>query len=104
MSIAGTWNLVTETPVGKQTTVVELSESGNGLRGVARDRWHPDELELRDLRLDGDRLSWAMSMTKPIRMELVFDLRVDGDTMSGQAKAGRLLRSKVTGERVVPGA
>lgn len=102
MSVAGTWNIVTDTPVGKQATVLELSETGAGLSGVARDRWHPGELELKDVRLDGDRLSWAMLMTKPVRLELSYDVTVEGDAMSGQAKAGRLLRSKVTGHRVVP--
>jgi hypothetical protein len=43
-----------------------------------------------------------MSMTKPVRLELTYDVTVDGDTMSGQARAGRLLRSKVNGQRVVP--
>lgn len=102
MSVAGTWNLVTDTPVGKQTTVVELSEAADGLQGVARDRWHAGELELRDVRLDGSKLSWAMTMTKPVRLDLTYNVTVDGDTMSGQAKAGRLLRSKVTGQRVDP--
>jgi hypothetical protein len=100
MSVIGTWNVVTETPIGKQTTVVELSEAGNGLRGVARDQWHPDALELREVRLEGDRLRWAMTMTKPLRLELTFDVAVDGDQMAGRAKAGRLLSSKVTGRKV----
>jgi hypothetical protein len=100
-AVAGTWTLTTDTPVGKQTTVVELSDTAGGLSGVARDRWHPGELELRDLALDGDRLSWAMTMTKPLRLDLTYTMTVDGDTMAGQAKAGRLMRSKVTGERVV---
>jgi hypothetical protein len=102
MSVTGTWNVVTDTPVGKQTIVVELSEEDEALRGVAKDRWHPHDLELRDVRLDGKRLRWAMSMTKPVRLELTYDVTIDGDTMSGQARAGRLLRSKVNGQRVVP--
>jgi hypothetical protein len=100
MSVAGTWNVVTDTPVGKQTTVVVLSEDGDRLVGVARDRWHKDDLVLRDVALEGDQLSWAMSMTKPVRLELTYNVTIDGDSLAGQAKAGRLLRSKVTGERV----
>jgi hypothetical protein len=100
MSVAGTWNVVTDTPVGKQTIIVELSGDEQALSGTAKDRWHPHDLELRDVRLDGDRLSWAMSMTKPVRLELTYDVTVDGDTLSGQARAGRLLRSKVNGQRV----
>lgn len=104
MSVTGTWNVVTDTPIGKQTTLVELSETGDGLRGVARDQWHADPLELREVRLDGDRLRWAMTMTKPLRLELTFDVAVEGDRLSGRAKAGRLLSSKVTGHKVAPEA
>lgn len=104
MSVAGTWNVVTETPVGKQTTEVELSEDGSGLAGVARDRWHAEDLVLKDVRYDGGTLSWAMTMTKPIRLDLRYEVTVDGDSLSGQAKAGRLLRSKVTGTRTAPPA
>jgi len=56
------------------------------------------------VRLDGDRLRWAMTMTKPLRLELTFDVAVEGDRLSGRAKAGRLLSSKVTGHKVAPEA
>ncbi|MGW7492395.1 hypothetical protein [Streptomyces sp. NPDC054786] len=38
--------------------------------------------------------SWS---TKPLRLNLSFAVTVDGDTLSGTSRAGRLPASKVTG-------
>ncbi len=51
--------------------------------------------------LDGNRLTWKQSITKPMRLNLTFDVIIDGDTLSGTSKAGMLPASKVTGTRVV---
>ncbi len=99
MSVEGTWNLVVDTPLGKQRAVLELSTHDGVLRGVARDERHGEEITLTDLVVDGDRLTWAQSITKPLRLNLVFDVTVGGDEMTGHSKAGRLPRSKVIGHR-----
>lgn len=49
--------------------------------------------------LDGDRLTWKQAITKPMRLNLAFAVRIDGDTLTGTSRAGRLPASKVTGER-----
>jgi hypothetical protein len=48
-----------------------------------------------DVALDGDRLTWNQSITKPLRLSLAFAVTVDGDTMTGTSRAGRLPASKV---------
>ncbi|WP_420843240.1 hypothetical protein [Cryptosporangium phraense] len=50
-------------------------------------------------RYDGDAVAWRQAITKPIRLNLQFDVRVAGDTMTGHSRAGRLPRSTVTGRR-----
>ena len=52
--------------------------------------------------LDGNRLTWAQSITKPLRLNLTFDVTIDGDEMAGRSKAGRLPSSKVIGRRAAP--
>jgi hypothetical protein len=99
-SAEGTWNLVIDTPIGKQRTVLELSTQDGVLVGVARDQRHGEEVTLTDLMQNGDRLTWAQSITKPMRLHLAFDVTVEGDEMTGRSKAGRLPGSKVTGHRV----
>lgn len=48
---------------------------------------------------DGTRLTWRQSVARPMRLNLNFDVVVDGDVMSGHSRAGRLPRSVVTGRR-----
>jgi hypothetical protein len=100
VSVDGTWNLVIDTPIGKQRADLELSTVDGVLRGVARDQRHGEEVELADIVLDGSRLTWAQSITKPMRLNLTFDVTIAADQMTGRAKAGRLPGSKVTGHRV----
>jgi hypothetical protein len=102
MSVEGTWQLVIDTPIGKQQTIVELSAKDGALHGVARDQRHGEEVELTDLVLDGNRLTWKQSITKPMRLNLTFDVTVEGDQIAGRSKPGRLPSSKVTGHRLPP--
>ena len=53
-----------------------------------------------NLVLDGDRLTWSQSITKPMRLNLIFEVTVHGEEMTGTCKAGRLPTSKVAGHRV----
>jgi hypothetical protein len=69
------------------------------LRGVARDQRHGDDIALTDLTLDGNRLTWGQAIRRPMRLNLTFDVVIDGDEMTGHSEAGRLPSSKVTGHR-----
>ncbi|NEA38188.1 hypothetical protein G3I76_74425 [Streptomyces sp. SID11233] len=101
MSVEGTWNLSISTPLGTMRVVVELREREGVLTGVAHGAG--EEVPLSDISLDGDRLTWKQAITKPMRLNLAFDVTVHGDTFRGTSKAGRLPASKVTGERrIVP--
>jgi hypothetical protein len=100
ISVTGTWRLVIDTPIGKQHAVLELSIQDGTLRGTARDDQHGGEMPLTDLALDGNRLTWAQAVRRPMRLNLTFDVTITGDELTGRAKAGRLPRSKVSGHRV----
>ncbi|ONM49828.1 hypothetical protein [Nocardia donostiensis] len=97
MSVVGTWNMSISTPIGKIKAVVELREQDGILSGVAHGTG--EDVPLTDIFLDGDRLTWKQAITKPMRLNLAFDVTVDGDTFQGTSKAGRLPSSKVAGER-----
>ncbi|MFF4536988.1 hypothetical protein [Streptomyces aureus] len=97
MPVEGTWNLSVATPIGRIKAVVELHERDGVLSGVAHGAG--EEVALSEVALDGDRLTWKQAVTKPLRLNLAFDVTVDGDTLQGTSKAGRLPASKVTGER-----
>lgn len=97
MSVEGTWDLSISTPIGRIKAVVELLREAGVLTGSAHGAG--EEVPLGDLALDGDRLTWKQSITKPLRLNLAFAVTVDGDTLTGTSKAGRLPASKVTGQR-----
>ncbi|KOT52289.1 MULTISPECIES: hypothetical protein [Streptomyces] len=97
MSIEGTWDLSMSTPIGKIKAVVEFRREDGVLAGAAHGTG--EEVPLSEVVLDGDRLTWKQSITKPMRLNLAFAVTVDGDTLTGTSKAGRLPASKVTGER-----
>ncbi|AEW99693.1 hypothetical protein [Streptantibioticus cattleyicolor] len=95
--IEGTWDLTIATPVGRMRPVVELRRQDGRLVGTARGVG--EELPLKDIALDGDQLTWKQSVTRPMRLNLTFAVTIDGDTLTGTSKAGRLPSSKVTGRR-----
>ncbi|WP_223874624.1 hypothetical protein [Salinispora fenicalii] len=97
VSVEGFWKVAVSTPLGTRHTVLELSTKDGVLQGISRGE--KEELVLNDLRQSGDRLYWYQSITKPIRMKLVFDVTIDGDDMSGTAKGGPMPPAEVRGHR-----
>ncbi|SCG58945.1 hypothetical protein [Micromonospora halophytica] len=97
MSVEGFWKVAVATPFGTRRTELELFTKDGALQGISRGE--KETLTLKDLRLEGDRLSWYQSITKPMRMDLVFDVVVDGDEMTGTARGGPMPAAKVSGHR-----
>ena len=97
MSVAGRWDLIIATPIGKQAVVLDLRETPDGLSGTATGR--AEAAPLLDLAQGGDRLIWRQAITKPRRLNLTFDVTITGDTLGGVSKASRLPSSDVSGAR-----
>ncbi|MHB6911188.1 hypothetical protein [Streptomyces sp. DB-54] len=95
--IDGVWDLTVVTPIGCVRPVIELRTEDGLLVGTAHGA--DEDLPLKDVTFDGDRLAWKQSITRPMRLDLAFAVTVDGDTLAGTSKAGRLQSSKVTGLR-----
>ncbi|MGX1372876.1 hypothetical protein RKD19_008235 [Streptomyces canus] len=97
MPVEGNWDLSISTPIGKIKAVAEFRREGGVLVGTAHGAG--EEVPLSDVVLDGDRLTWKQAITMPMRLNLAFAVTIDGDTLTGTSRAGRLPASKVTGER-----
>jgi hypothetical protein len=97
MSITGTWNVNIFTPVGIQSVVLELTESSGVVEGIAKG--DAESAPLINPILNGNRLTWKLPITKPIRLNLTFDVTIDDNTLTGTSKVGILPSSKVTGKR-----
>lgn len=99
MSLTGTWNIRISTPIGTQFVVLELTEHSGIVEGIAKG--DAETIPLINPVLNGNRLTWKQAITRPMRLNLTFDVAFDGDTLVGTSKAGMLPASKVTGTRVV---
>jgi hypothetical protein len=75
MSLTGIWNMSISTPIGAQSAVLELTENDGVIEGVAK---HGTEtLPLINPVLHGTRLTWQLSVTRPLRLNLIFDVTIE---------------------------
>lgn len=102
MNPAGTWQLLIRTPVGSLPVELVVTDDDGTLTGLARGQG--EDIAIPDMVLvqqaDGPHLTWTQQVTKPLRLTLGFDVRVDDDSLEGTARAGRLPASHVAGTRV----
>jgi len=91
--LTGDWDVTIKTPIGSLAVVYTFTDDGGTATGKG------ETVPLRDIVVAGQRVTWRQSVTKPMRLNLEFDVVVDGDRLTGHSKAGRLPRSAVTGTR-----
>jgi hypothetical protein len=101
MSVVGAWDVMIKTPIGSLAVAYTFTNNAGALDGSATGKG--ETVPLRDITVvdngGGQRVTWRQSVTKPMRLNLEFDVVVDGDRLSGHSRAGRLPRSAVTGVR-----
>ncbi|WP_406636625.1 hypothetical protein [Amycolatopsis sp. WGS_07] len=97
-TIVGTWLLRMKTPIGTMEATYTFSETDGTLTGSAVGGG--ETTPLADISASGDQYTWRQRITRPMRLNLDYAVTVDGDTLSGESRAGRLPRTSVTGERV----
>lgn len=102
-NLPGIWNLSMRTPIGTISARMRFTTDGYTITGTATDKG--EDVPLRDVRVEGtsagEHVTWSQSITKPMRLNLDFDVLVNGDRMVGHSRAGRLPRTSVTGTRVL---
>ena len=95
--IAGEWDVSIKTPIGSLQVLYTFTDDSGALTGTAAGKG--ETVPLHDITVAAQRVTWRQSVTKPMRLNLEFDVVVDGDRLTGHSKAGRLPRSAVTGVR-----
>ncbi len=95
--VAGTWDVTIATPIGNIAVVLDLTEDDGSVTGYARS--DSETVPLIDATLTGNRLTWKQAIRKPIRLNLSFDVIVDGTGLTGVSSAGMLPASRVVGKR-----
>jgi len=86
MSVDGKYNITLQSPMGAQPAELELKSSGGTLTGTQSARGN--SMEIANGKVDGNNVSWSVNITQPMPITLEFSGTVDGDKISGNAKAG----------------
>ena len=86
MATDGTWKVSMQTPLGERKMTVILKADGGALTGkVVGD--DGGEAEIFDGKLDGDKVTFKTSITKPMQLMLQVNGLVAGDKISGTVEA-----------------
>ena len=97
MSVAGPYDCVTKSPMGDQKSVLTVNVDGDSWTGSNAGQM--GALDITDGKVDGNTLTWTMDMKVPMPMKLEGSATVDGDTITGQVKAGAFGTMAMTGTR-----
>ncbi|HEX7819257.1 MAG TPA: hypothetical protein VF463_01420 [Sphingobium sp.] len=97
MSASGNWRITLATPMGPQEMNATLQVDGEVLTGRMESPIGSEEI---NGTANGDKLAWTAKVTKPIPLDLTFDVKVEGDTLSGSVKLGMFGNAGLAGQRV----
>ena len=86
MAADGTWNLTMQTPMGERISKLTLSTSGGGLTG--QQEAEGNTTEIAEGTVNGNEVSWKVSITNPMPLTLTFNGTVDGNSLTGNADTG----------------
>ena len=98
MSVAGTYEVSVKTPMGDQSGTFTVVVDGDSFSGSLNGGM--GSMDVAGGTVSGSTLSWKMDMKVPMPMTLDCTATVDGDTMTGDVKAGVFGSMPLTGKRV----
>ena len=102
MAVEGAWDCVMKTRAGPQEFVLTVDRDGDTFTGTNSNG--TDSIDLNDGKIDGNTITWTMSITKPLPLKLRGNATVDGDTLNGIVDGGMLAgKMELTGTRKVLG-
>lgn len=101
MQVDGSWIVAVSTPVGRQEVVFRLKTVNGRIEGTATQG--EEVVPFENVVREGNRLRWALRVTRPFKMHIRYDVTIEGDKMAGTAKAGIFPTSKLSGERQLTG-
>ena len=97
MSVAGSYDCVTKTPMGDQKGVLTVNVDGNSWTGT--NAGAQGTLDCYEGTIDGNTITWKMDMKVPMPMLLEGSATIDGDAITGSVKAGMFGSMALTGTR-----
>lgn len=94
----GDWDTTIATPVGSLSVRLSITTRDGGIQGTALQG--DEAVTFMNPVLQDNKLAWSLRITKPMRLNLKFEVSADGNHMTGIAKAGVLPASSLTGIRI----
>jgi hypothetical protein len=85
MSADGTWEITVKTPLGAQKSTLVLSTEDGALTG--EQSGNGESGAIYDGAIEGDSVSWKVDVSKPFELSIDFSATIEGDTITGKAKA-----------------
>ncbi|HEY0916071.1 MAG TPA: hypothetical protein VGE22_14450, partial [Solimonas sp.] len=97
MNLSGSWKVTLSTPVGAQVIRLRVEAQGESFTGRIDGPMGANDVQGK---VSGNTLNWIMDVKKPIPVKVTFSATVEGDRMSGFAKAGLFGKAPLKGERL----
>ena len=97
MSADGTWSLVMATPLGERQSSLSVKTEGGVL--VGSQGAEGNSTQIFDGTVNGNDVSWKVSITDPMPMTLEFSGVINGDEISGSVTLGPFGASSFSGRR-----
>jgi hypothetical protein len=97
MSADGNWKITISTPMGPQEVTASITTQGDTFSGTSQSAMGSQDISGK---VSGDSLTWSADITKPMPLTLEFDVKVDGDKLTGTCKLGAFGNAPVNGHRV----
>jgi hypothetical protein len=95
--VDGTWNCTMTSPMGAGSVTLTLRTEGSDLSGtLVSDQ---GTMEFTGGTVDGDTLSWTVSLQQPMPIQIDTTATIDGDSLTGESKLGSFGTAQLTGTR-----
>lgn len=95
--VDGAYDCLTKTPMGDQPSVFTIVSNGETFHGTNASPL--GSLEVKDGKVDGNRISWRMETTFPMPMTFTCEGLIDGDLLSASIDAGQFGIIAMAGKR-----
>ena len=100
MTVAGTYALTVQSPVGNQDSTMTVVPDANGTTFAGSLVGGMGDVQVADGRIAGNVLTWTMNISSPMPMKLTCEAAIDGDEVSGKVGAGVFGSMPLSGKRL----
>lgn len=81
MSLDGNYDCLLQTPMGEQKSVFTVQTDGDTFTG--QNAGERGTLQVENGKVDGNKLTWNMSLQQPMQISLACEATIEGDALDG---------------------